>query len=267
MAPGEADEHDVGVYDVNYDIALTADGSRLLLYSATEPNVGWAFLRPTRGGPAIRLAEGRTLGLSPDGKWVLVRRDEKDEGKIVLVPTGPGEQRVIPTEGLRKVGSAWFLDTTHVLLNAAGEGKLWRTFLLDLAGGKPVPVTPEKTFAVPGSAADGFVIGIGPEGALARYPLGGGEPRPLAVRFPSETFAICADADARFLFLGERGVPGRIDRFDLATGRRIPWKTLQPDDPAGFAGVIGFGVTPNGAAYAYRYLRFLQNLYVVEGLR
>ncbi len=28
-----------------------------------------------------------------------------------------------------------------------------------------------------------------------------------------------------------------------------------------------FDVTPDGTAYAYRYLRFLQNLYVVEGVR
>ena len=120
---------------------------------------------------------------------------------------------------------------------------------------------------MPGSVADGSVIGLGPEGALARYPLGGGEPRPLAVRCPAETLAIGAGAGGHFLFLGERGVPGHIDRFDLATGRRTAWKTLQPDDPAGFAGVIGFDVTPDGAAYAYRYLRFLQDLYVVEGLR
>jgi len=68
-------------------------------------------------------------------------------------------------------------------------------------------------------------------------------------------------------FLGESGVPGRLDRFDIATGRRIPWRVLQPDDPAGFVGVLGIAVTPEGAAYAYRYLRFLQNLYVVEGVR
>ena len=134
-APGEAGEHDVAVHDDNNDIALTADGSRLLLYDGSESNLGWAFLRPTRGGAAIRVAAGWPLGLSPDGKWVLVRRDEENVAKVVLVPTGPGEQRVVPTEGLRNVGSAWFLDATHVLLNAAVEGRPWRTFLLDLAGG------------------------------------------------------------------------------------------------------------------------------------
>jgi hypothetical protein len=154
-----------------------------------------------------------------------------------------------------------------VLLDGAEPERLGRTFLLDLEEGKPLPVTAEKTVAVVGTVADGSVIGAARDGSLARYPLHGGEPRPLAVRLPEGTTAIRASADGRFLYVGEFGVPGRIDRLDLATGRRLPWKTLQPEDPAGLVGVQGFDVTPDGAAYAYRYLRFLQNLYVIEGLR
>jgi hypothetical protein len=47
---------------------------------------------------------------------------------------------------------------------------------------------------------------------------------------------------------------------------RTSWNVLGPEDPAGCAGVIGFGVTPDGAVYAYRYLSFPQDLYLVEGL-
>jgi hypothetical protein len=157
------------------------------------------------------------------------------------------------------------MDPTHVLLNGAEPDRPQRTFALDLGGGRPVAVTPENTTAVPGTPGDGSLIGVGPDGALVRYPLGGGEPQPLAVRLPEETCAIRASADKRFLFLAEPGMPGRIDRFELATGRRIPWKILQPEDPAGLVGVHGIAVTPDGAAYAYRYLRFLQDLYVFGG--
>jgi hypothetical protein len=86
------------------------------------------------------------------------------------------------------------------------------------------------------------------------------------VSLPPSTSAIRASADGRFLFLCEDGVPGHIDRLELSTGRRIPWRTLQPEDPAGFVGAMSFAVTPDGAAYAYRYLRFLQDLYLVETL-
>ena len=84
---------------------------------------------------------------------------------------------------------------------------------------------------------------------------------------PRGTYPIQASADKRFIFVGERGVPGRIDRLDLTTGRRIPWKTLKPEDPTGVFMVEDFQVSPDGAAYAYCYERYLQHLYLVEGLR
>jgi hypothetical protein len=40
-----------------------------------------------------------------------------------------------------------------------------------------------------------------------------------------------------------------------------------PDDPAGVVGISRPQVTPDGSAYAYSYTRYLQDLYLVEGLR
>ena len=74
-------------------------------------------------------------------------------------------------------------------------------------------------------------------------------------------------ADARSVFLAEPGVPGRIDRLDVATGRRTPWKVLRPDDGAGVFLVDSFQVTGAGEAYAYSYQRFLQDLILVRGVR
>jgi len=89
--------------------------------------------------------------------------------------------------------------------------------------------------------------------------------RAAGVLIPDDAAALRASTDGRFLFLGTFGVPARLDGFDLATGRRIAWKTLLPEDPAGVVFVGRIAVTPDGAAYAYRYLRFLQNLYVFGG--
>jgi len=267
--PGEGAEHDVTVNNWNGQIELTNDGRQLLVHDITEPPLGWAFLRPTGGGPPLRLAEGFPLGSSPDGKWVVVNRGRRNAPNVVLTPTGAGETRELSTEGLQDVGDrAWFMDSTHILLEGEEPGRPWRTFMLDLGGGRPRPVTPENSQAVVGTASRGSVIGFGfgPGSALVRYPLDGGEPRPLGVSLPPSTGAIRASADGRFLFVCDQGPPGHIDRLELSTGRRIPWRTLQPEDPAGFVGVLGFAVTPDGAAYAYRYLRFLQDLYLVETL-
>jgi hypothetical protein len=42
---------------------------------------------------------------------------------------------------------------------------------------------------------------------------------------------------------------------------------VQPDDPAGFVGALQFAVARDGAVYAYTYLRLLQDLYLIEGVR
>jgi hypothetical protein len=265
--PGDGREHEVAVVNSIGESEITDDGRQLLLYDVPEAHRGWSLLRPIDGGPPVRLSEGAPLGISPDSRWALVDRGTPPAHEVVVTPTGAGPTRPLSTGGLQHIGHGSFLDATHVLLDGAEPDRSWRTFLVDVEGGKPLPVTPEGTVAIVGTLGGDSVIGRNPDGTLARYPLHGGEPRPLTARIPDGTGAIRGSADGRFLFVGEGGVPGRIDRLDLATGRRLPWKTLQPEDPAGLVGVQGFDVTPDGAAYAYRYLRFLQDLYVVEGLR
>ncbi len=58
-----------------------------------------------------------------------------------------------------------------------------------------------------------------------------------------------------------------IDRIEVATGRRLPWKELRPGDPAG-AWMMGRAlVTPDGRSYVYSVGSSLRELFVAEGLR
>ena len=62
----------------------------------------------------------------------------------------------------------------------------------------------------------------------------------------------------------------RIDRVEIPSGKRTPWKQLAPLDLAGVdtPGRGGFfAVTPDGRTYAYSYERSLSTLYLVDGLR
>jgi hypothetical protein len=76
-----------------------------------------------------------------------------------------------------------------------------------------------------------------------------------------------ASADGRYVYLRRRGIPARIERLDLKTGRRTPWKTLMPDDPAGVTLLTQIVIADDGESYAYTYGRFLQDLYLVDGVR
>ena len=58
-----------------------------------------------------------------------------------------------------------------------------------------------------------------------------------------------------------------IDRIEIATGSRHPWKELRPADPAGAKSIGGVYLTPDGKSYVYTVAASLGELYVAEGLR
>ena len=58
-----------------------------------------------------------------------------------------------------------------------------------------------------------------------------------------------------------------MDRLDLTTGLRRPWKQLLPADPAGVISIDRVVISRDGGSYAYTYQRVTSStLYVVEGL-
>jgi hypothetical protein len=100
------------------------------------------------------------------------------------------------------------------------------------------------------------------------YPVDGGEKRLVAGLRPMVDFVWRNwSEDGRFVYAWEWGVlPFRVFRVDLATGRREPWKTIMPQDPAGIYNA-DLMLTPDGKSYAYNAKRMLSDLYLVEGLK
>jgi len=264
-APREPGEREMGVLAGTVPISLSSDGRQLLLMDFGL--AGRSFLRPTLGGPPLLLARGRPLALSADASSVLVDPGWPGPPKLLLTPTGAGESRSLSTEGLETIESAWLAPPGRAVLNASARGGRRRAFVVDAAGGKPVPVTPEGVLAVGDSFAGGTLIGWAGDGTLARYGVSGGDPVAIGARLPKHTHPLRLSEDGRALFVAEPGVPARIDRLDLASGERKAFKVLQPEDAAGVYLVDGFLVTATGEAYAYSYQRFLQDLYLVAGIR
>ena len=83
--------------------------------------------RVTDGSPAVKLGDGDAEDLSPDGKWVLVRRNNAKE--IALVPTGTGNAVPSPqgdSSGRRVI----FTDDGKSVLMAARGSDGRRAFYL-----------------------------------------------------------------------------------------------------------------------------------------
>ena len=91
----------------------------------------------------------------------------------------------------------------------------------------------------------------------------------MAARLPSGAVPLRVSGDGRFVFVAREriGMPYRVDRFELATGRLAPWKALRPEDSTGVVHIVAAAITADGEAYAYTYGRYFQHLYLVEGLR
>ncbi|HEX9186580.1 MAG TPA: hypothetical protein VGB87_05900, partial [Vicinamibacteria bacterium] len=267
LAPGETAEHDASVYANSQVQGLSADGERILLWDGGQGPPGSALLYPTRGGAPLRLAEGHPLGLSADASWFLLDRGTAGKPRLVLAPTGAGTPREVSLGHLASP-SPFFVGNRAVGLNAAEPGRPSRSFLVDVEAGRPRPVTPEGSLAIPGTLSAQELLARAPDGKLSRHSLTGGPSRPLGWRLPADPFleAVGPIEDGRFLVVRQGSMPARLDRVEMATGARTPWKTLGPPDATGTGHIWTVLVTPDGRGYTYTHGLFLEDLFLVEGL-
>jgi len=271
LAPGAREERELSWLDYSRAQAISPDGVTVLFDESGEAGgSGYSvFTRKSDGSPAVRLGEGLSQSLSPDGKWALSIVKPTSNPQIVIYPTGAGEPKPIPQDGLRPVAADWMPDGKRILFAANEPGRGVRLYLLDQAGGKARALTPEGYRLFTGTVSpDGKLVAVqGPDQRRYLYPIDGGEPVILPALTNQDTPQGWT-GDGRFLYVaGRRGLPRRVDRVELATGRRELWKNLAPSDSAGVVSVGGVRITPDGRYYVYGYLRDLSDLYLVDGLR
>jgi dipeptidyl aminopeptidase/acylaminoacyl peptidase len=237
----------------------------------------WYVRRTDGSAPAVKVVEESTwngwVKLSPDGSRV-VQCDLGDPRRLRLVPVGPGEPRTISLDGVDLAsrvtpgGLHPLEDNRRVVLCGQEPGRPARSWAVDLAGGRPRPLTPEGQ-CVEAASPDGRVMVVRDQSRLLLYSIDGGPPR--NVPGPPETGAVLAvTTDGGSAFVRETdetgGYTARIVRRDLATGRRETWKELRPSDQTGIIGMETI-VSADGRTYAYSISRSLSALYLVEGLR
>jgi Tol biopolymer transport system component/predicted Ser/Thr protein kinase len=268
--PGEEKERELSWLDYSLVTDMTPDGGTILITESGEGGgPGYAaYLRKMDGSPAIRLGEGATEAFSPDGKWA-ISIAHPAAPQIVLLPTSVGEPRTLSREGLDPFNADFFPDGNRILFTATEAGHGTRLYVRDLSGGKPRAITPEGYSLFRGTITPDAKSAVvsGPDRRLYLYPLSGGEPTPLPGLSTADR-PVRFSSDGRILFVqGVVGVPSHVYRYDVASGKKDPWKELAPADAAGLNTVSRFVVTPDGKTYAYSYLRVLSYLQLVEGMK
>ncbi len=248
---------------------LSDDGKVLLFDEGGEAGgpKGSVYLRPTDGGPAVRLGDGLALDLSPDGKWALTLT--WPNAGLVLVPTESGESRALAFDGFR-VNSGSFLppDGRKLLFHASEPGKGSRVYVADLSGGKPQAVTPEGSIGGAAVSPDGKrAVFAGDDRRPTIYSVDGKEePRPIPGLEPGDV-PIQWSADGDTLYLTREGqIPKPIYRYSFSSGSRTLWREIMPADRAGLVRIEYVFVSRDGKHYAYSLNRVTDSdLFVVTG--
>jgi len=248
--------------------AISPDGGRVLFTEQAEPAGSnyWVTIRTFDGSPPVRLGEGSAGGFSPDGKWAASSLPGKGD-RVILLPTGAGQPREVAIPGLEQIWEAGFLpDGKRLVIDGAEHGHAFRSFVVDIAGGKPTAVTPEGVHSTVLSSDGQYLAAQGMAKNITIYPLDGKPAR--TIPGTAGMLPVQWNTDGRFLFATVPDeFPTRVLRIEVATGRQELLRRLLPGDSAGVYRLQDVILTPDGKTYAYSYGQCLSDLYVVEGLR
>jgi hypothetical protein len=219
----------------------------------------------------VRLGEGQGFALSPDGKWVVTLRPGSP-AQLVLLPAGAGTPVVLPNGNVRDYLAAdWLPDGKRILFAGIEPGQGVRCYLQDIAGGPPRPLAPEGVTIRLGQhsiSPDGaWFAAMNSQGQVSLYPVEGGEPRPIpGLQLGDAPLRWSADESALFV-LRKTGLPARIFRVEVTTGRSELWKDILPSDPAGITELYSLQLAADETSYYYSYIRTFSDLYLIDGLK
>jgi len=266
VPPGESVERDLSWLDMSGLANISADGRSILF----GDRFGIYLRRPGEPAPVhLGLRDGYADDLSPDGRWALATNPEGSQ--LILLPTGAGEPRPIPTHGIDGYkGALWFPDGQRILFNGSKPGQELRSYVQEVFGNDavpPRPLTPEHSWAVAITRDGKVAAAIGRDESISLYPVAGGAAIPVKGSKKGER-PVAFSADGRYLWVFRQGeIPTEVFQLDLTTHGRSLWKRLRPPDAAGVYSITDFRVTPDGQSYFYSYARALSQLYAVDGVR
>jgi eukaryotic-like serine/threonine-protein kinase len=266
----EKQVRDLSWYDWSIAKDISPDGQSVLFEEGSEPAgpKDAVAIRKIDGSPPIRLADGAADTLSPDGKWA-ISYSRTGPAQLTLLPVGPGQARYIALPGLERLqnGSHFLPDGKRVVFNGNEPGRPGRTYVVDVAGGKPEPATPEGVYATLPSPDGKFLAGEIASRELDLFPLDGGPAHHIPDVGPGYVLAQWS-ADSKALYVFRSGeVPLTIQRVDIATGKMKAVRELVPADRGGVVSIAPVITNVDASEFAYSYYQTLSTLWLISGLK
>ena len=271
--PGEARPRNLSHLDRSVAVGLALSGDTLL-FNETGQGGRSVYLRRTDGSPPKRLADGYAWALSPDGKFVLASAALGDP-QLLLIPTGPGQPRLIDTPGLRRGGRmGFFPDGRRIWFMAEDPEHKRRGWVEDLSGRNPRAVTPPGVGGTILSGDGRFLCARAVDGDWHLYSTETTETYKVVGLLPGEEPTQWT-ADGKLLYVrspdelfpGEPAITTRVYRLDPRTGRRELWKEIPPITPSGGGAIGTIFFSGDGKICVYTHHRYSSELFLVEGLK
>ena len=98
--------------------------------------------------------------------------------------------------------------------------------------------------------------------------LDGGEPKPVAgISEADWVVGGATNSDVLYVSPDPAAIPQQIVKVNIGTGRREPFVTVSPTDPAGLVGLDSPIFSSDEKRYIYTQVRQLSVLYVATGLK
>lgn len=260
---------DLSYHDDNSVRAISKDGQFVVFEDSSEP-AGPAYavmMRKVDGSLPVRLGEGSSGAISPDGKWAL-SISTGNLPQVTLLPIGPGQSHTISVTGLEHVqnGFARFLpDGNRFAINGNGAGQATRCYLVDIATGQAKPASPEGITCGVFSPDGQFMTGT-TNGTTRIYSLRDGTSHPIPKLHPDFTPIEWSNNPSLLYGYHFGEFPSKVYKAEITTGKETLLKELRPGVPAGVVLVAPVIATRDGKRFAYSYNQTLSLLYLISGL-
>ena len=269
LMAGDSRERDLSWLDFSVARDLSADGRTIVFSESGEAggSIFGVYLRAISGTPAVRLGDGTSESLSPDGRWVLSIPLNQRPSPIVMLPTRSGQARVVTHDSMNHRNARWMPDGESFIFQGNMPGHNARVWLQSLSGAPPRALTPENVLGTTVSPDGALLLARGADHRYYFYPTAGGSARYVgALQISDVPVRFSQDGNALFVSTFGR-IPAQLYRVDLATGQRQLWRELMPADPAGLINVGPILLTADGKSTVYSYTRLLTDLYMLENVK
>jgi len=268
---GRGQDLDLSWHDWESARDIFPDGQSVLFEDASEAaDYNYSVvIRKVDGTLPVRLGEGSSGGLSPDGKWAISFANSQLR-QLTLLPTGTGQPRIINVIGLEHIHNGWarFLPNGQkIIVNGDQSGQARRCYQIEVSSGKATAATPDGVLCGPTSPDSQAILGRGPGGTVTIYPLNGGTPKPLP-NFDAKFTPVQWSENGRFIYGYHPGeFPSRIYKRAIDGGKEAFVLELRPGAPAGVVIVAPVVVSRDGKQFAYSYNQTMSALELISGLR